>query len=62
MKMYASKMTGVTWHAGRQEWRAQIQIGGKQKNLGAFDTEAAAAEAYQQELERHNGTPTSSST
>lgn len=46
VKKSSSKYLGVSWDNLRSKWRAQIQINGKNKNLGAFDTEAEANEAY----------------
>lgn len=45
----SSGFVGVTWEAGRNRWRAQIQIDGRVINLGRFRTEveaAAARDAY----------------
>lgn len=41
-----SKFKGVSWYSDYQKWRAAIYIAGKQKSLGYFDTEEAAALAY----------------
>jgi AP2 domain. len=41
-----AKTKGVYWQPRRGKWYAYTRIGGKQKNLGSFDTEAAAAAAY----------------
>lgn len=37
---------GVTWHALRQKWMAQIQAHGRHHYLGLFATQEAAAAAY----------------
>lgn len=44
---------GVTWHTGsqRRPWRARI----KQRYLGRFETEEAAAEAYRQAALQYHG-------
>jgi hypothetical protein len=42
----SSKYKGVTWCKSRKKWFSMIQINGKQKNLGGFDSEIEAAQAY----------------
>jgi hypothetical protein len=37
---------GYTWDKSRQKWRAQINVNGKVKNLGRFNTEDEARQAY----------------
>ena len=37
---------GVYWHKGAKKWRAQIQVNGKKKYLGYFDTAEEASKAY----------------
>lgn len=37
---------GVSWDATSQRWRAQIQDGTRKRNLGRYDTQEAAARAY----------------
>jgi hypothetical protein len=51
-KNTTSKYVGVSWHKPRNKWIAQIGINGKQKNLGYFKCELAAAQAYQQQLNK----------
>jgi hypothetical protein len=41
----ASAHRGVSFHKGRQKWRADVKRGGVAKWLGAFETEAAAVDA-----------------
>lgn len=41
-----SSYLGVSWRTRSSRWRATITIGGKQKDIGLFDTEEAAHEAY----------------
>jgi len=41
-----SGFKGVSWDKRDQKWRAQIQIGGKKKNLGLYDAPEFAHEAY----------------
>jgi hypothetical protein len=40
------KYKGCTYDTDRNKWRAQIRIDGKKKNLGRFDTEQQAHQAY----------------
>lgn len=42
----ASGHKGVHWDKDRQKWRAQINVRGKQRMLGSFDTPEKAAAAY----------------
>jgi len=37
---------GYTWHKEAKKWMAQIQINRKSKNLGYFESEEEAREAY----------------
>ena len=46
----SSKFIGVCLDKGRNKWKAAIQINGKIKNLGRFNTELGASEAYQNKL------------
>jgi hypothetical protein len=41
-----SRYTGVTWHMRNTKWLARIFIDGKPTHVGYFDTEKAAARAY----------------
>lgn len=41
-----SQFKGVCWAADRQKWRAMIRVNWKLKQLGGFDSEEAAARAY----------------
>lgn len=42
----SSKFRGVVWDSKRNKWAAYIKIDGKTKNLGRFQTESQASEAY----------------
>ena len=46
--------TGVCWHKVTKKWMAQIQIEGKNKYLGLYETEIEAHLAYQKVLEMYN--------
>ena len=41
----SSHFRGVSWEKRKSKWKAQIQIDGKEKYLGCFDDEDAAARA-----------------
>jgi len=43
---YKSKYVGVRWHRPNQKWQARITSNGKTENLGYFDSEEAAARAF----------------
>lgn len=47
-----SQYTGVCWDKNRKKWRAAIKINGKTKNLGLFNVEEDAAEAYKKQLKQ----------
>lgn len=38
MASNTSGVCGVSWHRGAGKWRAQIDVAGKQKHLGLFDS------------------------
>lgn len=42
----SSRFKGVTWHSIGKKWQAKIQCQSKQKHLGLFRTQTAAARAY----------------
>lgn len=43
-----SGFKGVSFHKRTQKWRADIQIEGRQKSLGSFDTPEQASKAYRE--------------
>lgn len=45
-KNCSSEFKGVSWHKSTKKWRAYINSGGKQQNLGVFGQEESAARAY----------------
>lgn len=45
-----SRFKGVSWHRAGNRWQAHINVKGKARYLGLFDTEELANEAYQQAL------------
>ncbi len=47
----SGKLVGASFHAFAGRWRAHIQIKGKNKYLGHFDTEREAHKAYLNELQ-----------
>ena len=54
-KRIESKKTeyvGVSWNKGKQRWISQIQIAGKQKTLGYFDSDYNAAMKYDEEARK----------
>tara|TARA_R110002153_G_scaffold187391_1_gene340430 strand:- start:324 stop:803 length:480 start_codon:yes stop_codon:yes gene_type:complete len=48
----SSKYIGVCWDKLGNKWRARIEINGKKKSIGQFDTEEEASEAYQIEYDK----------
>lgn len=51
--------TGASWHARMGCWRAVVVVNGRQKHVGYFDTEEAAAAAYRKaKAEYHVFQPT----
>jgi hypothetical protein len=53
-KKGTSKYPGVSWDPVSQKWKAQIHAKAKKENLGRYDTELEAAEAYQSRLKEIN--------
>ncbi len=50
-----SQYKGVTWHKTWRKWQAQIRIDGKTKFLGKFDSEIAAALAFNEIAKQYHG-------
>lgn len=50
----SSQYTGVSWDKRDNKWRSQISIDGNRKNLGNFDCEIEAHEAYKKKLNEIN--------
>ena len=42
----SSRYKGVSWHAGRGQWRAYLTLDGTQRHIGYFDNETHAALGY----------------
>ncbi len=51
----SSRFKGVTWHAARSKWAAQIHVKKKHIHLGLFVTELEAADAYDKAAALHFG-------
>lgn len=47
-----SKYPGVCWEKSKNKWKSRISLKGKTKHLGYFECELAAAQAYQQQLNK----------
>lgn len=45
-KLTSSIYKGVIWDEQRGKWRSRIEINGKRKHLGYFESEVDAADAY----------------
>ena len=50
----SSKFTGVSFHKGRQMYRAYIDVSKKNIHLGFFESELEASMAYQDALKKYN--------
>ena len=51
-KRGSSNYHGVSWVKPNKKWKSQIQINGKIKYLGLYNSEIEASKAYQKELEK----------
>ena len=51
----SSGVRGVTWYARGKKWRARVEINGKTRTVGHFDTIAEAAEARKKAVEEIYG-------
>jgi hypothetical protein len=54
-KPSSSQYRGVGFHTQRGKWRARIKTRGTETHLGLFDTEEAAAKAYDEAAIKHHG-------
>lgn len=45
-QLASSQFKGVAWHRQMRKWQAQIRVDGKDRYLGLYSDERAAAEAY----------------
>jgi len=53
MESKRSRFTGVSWYKAGEKWEAYIRFEGKQRSLGYFHDENAAAHAYDAFAIRH---------
>ncbi len=51
---YSSMFKGVSWHTRSGDWIAQATFDGRQRWLGSFGSEIAAAIAYDQVSRKHH--------
>jgi hypothetical protein len=45
-----NEMVGAHWHSKNKKWTSSIQINGKGKHLGTFNTQSEAAATYSKAL------------
>ncbi len=53
VRTFTSKYLGVNWHEGYKKFRSAISVHGTRKILGYFDSELAAALAYNDAAKRY---------
>ena len=51
----SSQFLGVSWHNPSNKWRSRITVNGKTNSLGYYDSESAAATAYNVAAAKHFG-------
>jgi hypothetical protein len=51
----SSQLMGIYWHPRKRKWQAQAQFAGKKVYLGCFETELAAALAFDTAARLHFG-------
>jgi hypothetical protein len=49
-----SGLIGASWHTKSNKWRAAIQIDGKKKHLGYFDTPEEAHQVFMEQKREHH--------
>lgn len=54
-KNNTSGLKGVSYYKRGKKWKAQIQVSGKKKGLGYFETKEAAYRAYQEASKNMHG-------
>lgn len=54
-KNNTSGFKGVSWHKRSNKWRAVIKVNAKHKHLGLFQTDIAAANAYNDAAKKYYG-------
>lgn len=52
---YSSDYIGVSWNKGASKWMARITVEGETKYLGIYESEEAAARAYNDAAKEHHG-------
>lgn len=52
--VFNSNIKGYSFHKPSGKWRVRIQVNGKRKNIGMYDTEEEASNAYHQAKSEHH--------